>query len=598
MDDRAPSAPDLAILDANIAALELFLPKSAERLREAKPPASVRAAAGRDGCPTFVWSGDAGHLCWLGRTSTPSISSPALVDAFQPGNRNVLLVGLGQGAEARLLLDQLARHQAVIVVEENAWAAALSLRLYDFSDDFRRRRLAIFVGSDAWNALQEFLLSSDGYLTPERVLSWPWFDAKAIAEASSRLLEINRRAAQHRTAAHNERRQSRITTGVPPRSRSIALLSNIPQASVRHLADRLSAGVESLNRPCVRFTLDDPTMVHPFAVERALFETSPDILILLDAAPGALQYQLPPAPSIVLCAHRQALADKWVCELPQAVKVSVPTATQRRQIIDLGLNESRALLLPPAALPGLEQRERQGGRRILVLADGADISAEAVGLHLASHCQLWEASMAMVRENCDFYRDDQAAGILDSAERKLKIRLDSEEVRAGIVDRIRRILGPAVVREAYCMALAEADIDFDLLGHSWGGNPTLAKFHRGPWPEPPHMRRILDGHGMVVSIEPSGCVRSAVLDALSARVAAAVRVHPSDGTGDGLSAVLDPEKHISRFQSRSELVTLAREFAQEPDDFHAQAAAAAAHILAGHTWTHRLQSILQICGVG
>ncbi|HVP13068.1 MAG TPA: glycosyltransferase [Phycisphaerae bacterium] len=595
MDERASSASDPAIFEANIAALKLFLPKSAERMLAAAPPPSARATLGRDGCLTYAWSDDRERLHWLGRTSMPSIRAAALVDAFQPGNRNVLLAGFGQGAEARLLLDRLLPHQAVMVVEEDAWAAALSLRLYDFSADFQRRRLPLFAGPDAWDALQEFLQSSDGYLTPERVLSWPWFEAKAVADVSNRLLEIGKQVARHRASRQDDRRRSRKAGAAAPCSQTIALLSNVPQINVKHLADRLSAAADSLDRPCVRFILDDPAMVHPFAVEDALQECAPGVLVLLDVAPDSLRYELPDAPSIIVCAHRHALANEWLSGLDKAVRLGVPTATQRRQAMELGLDASRVVLLPPAAWPRPDSGKPHPGDRLIVLADGANTSAEAAGLHLASHCQLWKASLTVLREHCDTYCDDQAADILDSVERKLNIRLDSQEVRAGLIDRIRRILGPALVREAYCQALAAAGFDFDLYGEGWASHPALKGYHRGPWPEPRLVDHTLQGHGLLICVEPSGCLRSVVLDALVAGLAVAVRAHPLDETGDGLSAVLDPDRHICRFQTRSELVELAGRFTRKPEEFRLQAAATAAHVMAGHTWTHRLQSILQAC---
>jgi hypothetical protein len=596
MDVRATPTPDLAILDANLAALERFRPESARFLRDASPPASARLTAGRDGRPTFAWSEHDGRVQWLGRTSMPSISGAALVDAFQPGNRNVLLAGFGQGIEARLLLDRLAPHQAVMVVEEAAWAVALGLRLYDFSADFRQGRMPLFIGPDAWAALRDFLVTSDGYMTPERVLSWPWFDAKTIAEVSAKLLEVGRHVARCSSARHAEDRQKRTTRPPPAPGRGIALVSNIAQRHVKRLADRLSIAAESLGRPCVRFVLNDPTMVRPIGVERALFDASPGTVLLLDAAPASLQYEVPPVPSIVLCAHREPLAHDWISELPGTIKLSVQTQSQRQQVIDAGLAESRVLLMPPAALPGLARTQKEPGGRILVLADGADISAQGVGLHLASHCQLWETATEIIRERCDTYNDDEAAAVLDSAERKLKIKLDSDDVQAGIVDRLQRILGPAIVRETYCAALADAGVDFDLCGDGWTADSIVSEHRRGPWPGPRDMPAALEGYGLVISIEPSGRVRSAVLDGAAAGLAVAVRSHPLDDSVDGVAAVLDPARHVWRFRSRVELVEVARTFIRKPGEFRQRAAEASSQINASHTWAHRLQAILQACG--
>lgn len=610
MDARPQSAPDPAILEANLSALDVYQPLTTERLRAALPPPSVRQVFGRDGRATFNWCDESGRLHWLGRTSMPSISSVALLDAFQPGTRNVLFAGFGQGAEARLLLDRLAPCQSLSIIEESIWAARLTLQLHDFSENLRRGRLLVFVGSTAWNDLREFLLAHDGCLTPERMLSWPWFDPKTIADVTARLMEISREVAQHRADKHAairaaavRERSSALAAGPLPHGRgsgragTLALLSNICQAPIRMLADRLQAAAEELGRPCVRFVLDDPMMVHPFAIEQALSQADPSMLIFLDATPGSLQCELPPAPGIVVCPHRQTLAKDWVGALDSEVRLAVPATTQLRQLAELGLVESRLLLIPPAAWPGLARDRIQPGEGVIVVADSPNASAGGAGLHLASHRQLWEAATAIIRERCDVYDDDQASAALEAAQKRLGIELDSEEVRGGIVERVRQFLGPAIVRRSYVTALASADIEFDLYGDGWAGDSSLAKHYRGPLPPPRELERALRGHGLIIAIEPSGIVEHVLLDAMAAGLGGAVRAHPLDETRDGLSGVLDTDRHVWRFHTRSDLVKLAREFRRKPDAFRAKAEAARQHINACHTWTHRLRAMLQVCGV-
>lgn len=597
-DDRAPASPAPAILDANLAALQLLVPQSAERVRTVAPPSSVRATPGRDGKPTFNWIDESGRLRWLGHTSMPSISSAALVDAFQDGGRNVLLVGFGQGAEARLLLDRLALHQALMIVEENAWCAGLALRLRDFSDAFQSRRMPLFVGPSAWDELEQFLLEHAGYLTPERMLSWPWFDAKVISEASSRLLELGRRVAQHRAGKLAALRQINSAAPSPAARHAIALLSNVAQPPIRRLADNLSNAAENLGWATVRLVLDDPSTVHPLAAEQALISAAPVASILLETGPRSLQYQLPPGPAAVICIHRRALAMEWIKSLPAMVTLAVPTHEQRRQALETGRSAERVLVLPPAAAPGLAAgRFADAGGRVVVVADGADTSANAAGLHLASHRQLWEAATAIIEESCDAYTDEKAAEILAASEKRLKIRLDSEEVRAGLVDRIRQMLAPAVVNQAYCMALVKAGVDFDLRGEGWAQDAVLSAYWRGPWPRPWQVGESLEGAAVIVSLQTDGGVKPSLLDGLASGLAGMVRSHPSDDIADGLRSMLDPNEHVWRFSARAELVKLVRGFLRHPGEFAGRAEAAARHINAHHTWSRRLESILQSCGV-
>ncbi len=597
-DDRAAASPAPAILDANLAALQLLVPQSAERIRNSAPPPSVRATFGRDGRSTFNWVDEGGRLRWLGHTSMPSISSTALVDAFQDGGRNVLLVGFGQGAEARLLLDRLAPHQAVMIVEESAWSAGLALRLHDFREAFRGRRMPLFVGSSAWDELEQFLLEHDGYLTPERMLSWPWFDAKAISEASSRLLELGRRAARHRAGKLAAVRQPKSEAPNPAGRRTIALLSNVAQPPIRRLADLFSHAAENLGWAASRLVLDDPSTVHPLAAEEAIISSAPAAAILLETGPRSLQYELTSIPAAVVCIHRRALAVEWVKSLPETVTLAIPSHEQRRQALETGRSADRVLVLPAAASPGLTARRfAEAGGRVVVVADGADTSANAAGLHLASHRQLWDAATAIIEESCDAYTDEKAAEVLAASERRLKIRLDSEEVRAGLVDRIRQMLAPATVNRAYCLALIEAGVDFDLRGDGWTQDAVLSSYWRGPWPRPWQVGESLEGAAVIVSLQTDGGVKPSLLDGLASGLAGMVRSHPSDDSADGLSSVLDLNEHVWRFGSRAELVKLVRGFLRRPGEFAGRAEAAARHVDAHHTWSRRLEFILQSCGV-
>ncbi|MBN2562821.1 MAG: glycosyltransferase family 1 protein [Phycisphaerae bacterium] len=585
--------PDPAILDANLEALPVFCPRAAEAL-SAAATTGAQFTSGRDGQPTYAWTDDTGRLRWLGRTSMPSVRAAALVDAFQPGTRNVLLDGFGQGAEIRLLLQRLAPHQAVAALDEDPWAVALSLRLYDFADGLRRGRLLIFTGPAAWSGLEDFLIEHDGFLTPERVLSWPWFDASAIAGLSDRLSAIGTRVARHRAAKRADVRGVRVQRPPPRDEPAIAVISNVPSSGVRRLGGRLKAAADSLGWPCLSSFLDSPAMVHPHAIESDLWRVSPTVVILLDTGPDALQIELPATGLFVACTHTQPLASEWVKRLPRSARLGVTSGHQRTQAVELGVDPSRILVLPPAAVTGLQPGHGQRGTRVAVVAEGHDVSAESVGLHLDSHCRLWAAATEILAERCDSYRDDEADAVLRAAERHLRIKIDSEDVRQGLVTRIRQVLGPVLVRRACCRALAEAGLDFDLYG-GWGHDRALAKCDRGAWPAPADVGGVLAGHGLLISIEPSGCIHPALLDGLAAGLAGVVRSHPLDETQEGLSAVLDPVRHVWRFDSRAALVKLVRQFQGRPEDFRERSSAAEQHVNASHTWACRLKSILQVC---
>ncbi len=592
MTDSPLPPPDPAILEGNIAALRASCPTTAAALLASSAPASVRLARGRDGMLTYVWTGDDGSLRWLGRTSIPSVRAPALVEAFDAGTRNVLLQDFGQGNEVRLLLQRLAPHQAMMVVEGDAWTVALSLRLHDLTDSVSQGRLLVFVGPDAWADVRAFLLEHEGYLTPERILSWPWFDAATIADITERITSIGTAVARHRSARLEALRQS--PAAPTPGKRNIAILTNVSDDRNRLFARRLAAAATVTNRSCRRFVLDDPATVHPAAIEQSLHREPPEALILLDVTPEALQCRLPPAPVFVACAHNQALSANWLRQIPPAVRLGLTTEPQRSAAIKQGIAPSRLTILPPAATAGLRPPKAASRGGIAVIADGLDASPQAAGLHLASHRKLWKAAGDIIRRQCDTYHDGRADAVLRKAEKTLHVNLKSEEIRQGLERRIRTILGPAIIRRAYCLALLEAGIAIDLYG-GWPGDPLLETHDRGPWPGPETVADALTDHGLIISIEPSGVVQTGLLDGIAAGLVGFVRAHPSDNSKGGLTAVLDPEEHVRRFDSREALVARVREYIKDPARFAPIAARGMKHVNAHHTWAVRLETILQAC---
>ncbi|MFQ5502004.1 MAG: glycosyltransferase [Phycisphaerae bacterium] len=600
MDDTDTPTLNPAVFDANLTALWAGLPDSAEVVAGARLPDSMKLVTGRDGATTFSWLDDAGSLHWLGRTSMPSISCPALLDSFDPGSGNVLLVGLGQGAELRLLLDRMAAHQAVMVVEPTAWAVAAALRLRDFSAAIQQRRLLIFTGKEPWGALSDFLKTHVGFLVPDRVLSWPWFDTEEIAHASERLSGVQTAIARDRTADAGQHDPISgiseipgvITTQASGSSESgLAILSSVTDTRAHRFARLLSHAAAAEGLPHCCCVLDQPACVHPAAQDRAVRSIEPKTIVLIDGLPESMSIPSPDVSMWIMCSHALPLSQDWLKRIPDSTWLGVRTEDQRQHAIGAGLSQSHVIVLPPAAVSPRRSSPAEE-TRIAVIGDLADTSASAVGLHLVSHCRLWTAAEGVLDGMVDTYQDEDAERVLEAAERKTRIRLTSDEVRRGIVERIRQTLGPSLVRRAYCEALADAGFAFDLYGTGWDRHPRLRACDRGPWPTVGDEAAATDAHGLILSIETSGHVVSPFVDGLAAGLAGFTRRHPLDTTANGLAAILDPDTHVWRFDSRKDMVNCITKAMGEPDSFADRRARAAAYINEHHTWSCRLRKII------
>ena len=94
-------------LDRNLQALAEVDPDLAERLRRIDPDEHFEPAIGRDGRPTLKRKHPDGTTSWLGRTSMPTVSGPALLDSFDHAGGNLALHGFGHGHELVLLLQHI-----------------------------------------------------------------------------------------------------------------------------------------------------------------------------------------------------------------------------------------------------------------------------------------------------------------------------------------------------------------------------------------------------------------------------------------------------------------------------------------------------------
>lgn len=579
---------DAALYEKNMVALRESLPETADRLHASTGPSSLGLTQGRDAAPTYSWIESDRRTYWLGRTTMPTLRAPALVDAFHTGDGNVLLAGFGQGAEVDLLRRRLAPHQAVMVVEENAWAAECVLRLYDFSAELLQGRLLLFVGPDAWQGLERFLVEHDGYVEPLRILSWPWFDAPQVAEVSQRLSGINSRLAAHRAAEFGVSVARKPLAKPKAQKPIVAVLSTVADSRIRRASEVLEIAAESLGWASRRFVLQNPAVVHPIGIRRALDELAPSVCLLLDVTPAMLPYPLPEAPAFVLCAHAEPLSEQWLAQLGSNARLGVVNEMQRAQAVGCGVPDSNIMLVPPAAQAGLNagtRSARSDETNVLVIADRIDPSAEAAGLHLASHRRLWDAATAILTSQCDLFDDDQAAGVLAAAEKQCKIQLSSDDVRSGLMERIRRRLGPSVVCSEYLQALRKKGVAFDLYGSGWENDATFVSHFRGTWPSPREVPDLLTRYRTMIVFDAVGRPFEPLLDALAAGLVGLYR--DVGGRQLALDSV-DLAGHA--FASRSDLLQRLNRGGTPRADLIET-------INEQHTWAGRLQSIAKFCQV-
>ncbi len=584
MDEVLTSAEFLNRLCANSAALaRAGLPPLPE-FRDG--PEGLECVPARDGRRTFRWRQD-GTWRWLGRTSMPSIRGPALIESFQHGGANVLLAGAGSGAEIECLLRVTARFQAVIVVEEAAWQIALILRLYDFSADLAAGRLLIFAGPQAWHDCRDFLIRRDGYLPPERVLAWPWFTPEHVAHVQQQAAWLHREMATGR--ATRDAVVGPIAAPAEPRPQGAVLfVTNIPEPERLRLMDAWQAAARCAGRPSCAYALTDPARMSPDAVERELSRHDPALAILLDVVPRELHHAVPAPLTLILMTSGGGLPESVCAPWPDHAWLGVLSQRQRRQAIERGIPGDRILHLPPAATFAGGQCAAERGDRVALVADAGDDSPESAGLHLSSHRQLWEAARSHLSDKNVLRCGDISEEALQTAERKMGIRVESEPVRRGLRERMQLRLLPVARRRSCVAALARNEAQVDAIGHGWSNAAAL------------RARPSIDGalpaadgqYGLCVFPDLSGRRALRLLDAAAAGALCAVPAGEWKRAESGIEDVLSPGEHVMLFETPSELAELGREFRGGSPRLREIARRAAAHIWAGHTLEHRFAFIL------
>lgn len=447
--------PDaVQLLDANLAALGPSQAQAAAAIRSAPLPPQLEKTTGRDGTPTYCLRDAANNTVqWLGPTTTPLVTADALLSKFDAGMGNVLLPFVGDGSMASALLAKLRPHQALFLIEPEAWRAKAALMLYDFTDAAAAGRLVLCVGHDAWDQLRGFLAECRGYLPPERTLALPWIDATQMRTIQAELQALQTPSvAQSNNAAVAKTPTSSATTRV-------VILSNSLAPEAHYLARQLEAEAHNDTASDAFCSVPDrPDCLHPQFVQAQVNALQPTHVLLIDCCPDDVSVVLPDVTAHIVIAHGSHIPATLLEKLPSTGRLRVRSNAQRTAALSAGIDPERVATYVPTATVAATPASFTTGR-VFVAGPPHIPEAEHVGLNLGSHRALWRACATIIGERLDTYTDGHADQVLRDAERTLNTKLQSDEVRAGIVERVRQHLGPAVIAVRIREALAKLDID-------------------------------------------------------------------------------------------------------------------------------------------
>lgn len=602
---------DPGILERNLAALSRVDPPLAETIRAAAAEApDVTPAATRDGQVNFRISTSGGKPAWFGRTSIPLVRANALLERFDPGHGNVLLLGIGQGTEAALLLGRLSKARAVFVFETEPINLLLALRLHDFEPAIADERLVLLTApaERLADALRQALERRPGHACPARIMVWP-FKTPIAADACRITAEEVYRDIESQRARRLETMQAKLSDlPAPPGGEpSIALFSIHTLDETLAYGQQLADAAREAGQLAARSLIQLPGDVHASARATRLadqLEHRPSAALLLDVCRAEIGDVLPDnVPAISWFGHHVPTDERIVDRLGPADRVVAADAAVARQLADNGVAADRITIRPlPAPLPIDADPPDWADRPfdVVVLANLGPTDPESYGHQLPTHVAVWNAAVERLRADIDKFVSTNIDTILDDTERKLQRRIEDPKARQRIAE---LLAGPVAggltwidLARKLPQELHRKDLSFHAWGHGWTAGANL--IHHGPLPRLVERQAICRQAKCALFAHPGGWLGPDLLLAAGSGAAVVWRSHPHDAKPGGFHALLEPGREAVAFdRNRQAAATIAKLLAS-PDQWRSYVTAAMEACRARHTGAAALRGVLQSCLAG
>jgi hypothetical protein len=561
-----------AFFEANLSALRTVDPPLADALASLPVPENVRPCRGRDGAPTFRITGPDGGDHWFGGTSAPTVSGPALVEAFDAGPGNTMLFGIGSGEEAAILARQRGYYRSVLIIETDPLVAALALRRVDLADAIRERRAVLLVAAadEIELRIEAFLDAAPGYICPERMLLWPWLDAREFRPIQARLEQVLRRADEARVRALAAAREAWPRTPPPrlPESPRVAVLTPLPDREAAAWAEDAAAAGRELGWPTEALAVHGPLDCHVWRFARSLAGFRPDWVLAIGVARGNIKDAVAPGTPIISWLEGRGLKTAaWREGLGPADAIVATSDAVRRALIEGGAAPDRVTIVPHGVR--VPERAATAADRpfdVAILMDVAPPDPAAIGLALGTQQVLWREAVKLIQGEIDSYTADRASAILAAAERRLGVSFRDESLRDNMIRLIAESAGPTTVALAVARALAEAGTGVHVWGGGWAAHKLSGVKLHGPLPTPAEAETILQKTKVYASPTTTGEVGRDVLRAAASGAVVARRGHPEDGRDGGVDALAESGVRLVRFRELHRLPHVLKEVMAEQSE--------------------------------
>ena len=599
-----PPTLDPAILQRNLSALERTDPPLAERLREtletdASKPVPAKT---RDGQVSFRITGHDGSEEWFGRSSIPGVRGEALLERFDAGQANVLLPGVGEGTEARLLTQRLGRHRAVFVWEEDLANVCLILQLRDVADAIAEGRL-VFIPcplEELAKTLLVWLEAHAGHLCPERIMMWPWQTPAQIAPCRTAVEVAYQQVEQKRQQALAEMR-ARASTATPASGRipvkpTVALVALHANDEIWTLTDALSTAAAGLGWSAIPIDVRTPGDMHALARLERLREASagpPDLAILTDIVRDQVRDVLPDDVRAISWLSRKITIDARLATRAGDDPIAVTDNRLAEQARACGVDARRLTVCPLPCISSLDAEtiDLDADRPIDValFPDSAPVDPTRFGPQLPSYAQIWRVAADLLAARIESFTDDHTESLLTRAEAKANVRIDDPEAREEMIRVLSTCVAPSLLWQFIIQVLLDGKVNLRVFSEAWG--ESLGPLAGDSAATIAQRVRIMSQTKIVVHVDVAGQVGPVPLLAAGTGAAFLARTHPRDTENGGLHTLLAPGRELTTFSSARELCDTLRRLLADESARRSLADPAYHRCRADHTPARRLATL-------
>ena len=584
---------DPRVFQRNIDAIAQQQTELASLLKATPIPSDVVMTVGRDSSTTYRLPDGNGSRCWLGHSSMPSVSAPALMSDFLHGSGNTLLPTIGHGGEARHLLASMGSHQAVFTWDSDPLVPALALRLHDFSAEIRRGRLILAVGPQPGPALSSTIQHFPTHLSPTTLFSAPHLPFADIRElqAQAEQLAVTRNRDLLQVAAQISERLSRSEPPAPRAGCRLLLLSLIVDPEVTRVAEALARAGRQTGLDCISHTADSPDQVHIAAAALQIERYQPTEVILFDQVRsewGAL------LAGVRSCATWCVASGKCRPEMLLArtgrdtIWISSMERADPPAVRYLGPAADESLFHPEELNPA--DRQKYGGDLAIIMS-AVDFSAESVGLKWESHKALLNAIVRLIRNDPVRLGSASAERLISKAGRQNNIKLDSDDLRADLVSFIMAGVAPTLTVLKLLYLLRGSDLKVALWGGNWHHHDAAAGASVLPAPSAVERNKIYNATRVIIHVRNDPWHIQHLFDALAAGCDLLAQSE-DEGTAESLpqalSAFLQALPTFDRPETAARIIS---GWFADPTQRAAASQAARHLVLDQHLMSHRLSTL-------